>query len=205
MSRDPTPARAVLVSGVPVVSAFGAFDRDATLSPDGVHELVRRFRAGDVAAASAVRAAVRELLETELQAWPAPVTAIVVPAHDGGPQRALGELVEALTTEIGLARSTPDALQRVVPIQEAKRRGPSDPHRQMASLRVHPAAIAATARTLVLVDDVLATGGTLAACVAALRRGGWRGEIRGVVLAFANGPNGPPAVHHQPPGSEGHG
>lgn len=81
-------APAALGSGLLVASALGSFDADGPPSREGLHELIRRFRAGDEAAASAARGAALECLWREIPTWPGPVTAVVVPAHDGGPQRA---------------------------------------------------------------------------------------------------------------------
>lgn len=161
---------------------LGTFDpRDE----GGLHGLIRRFRAGDPDAFSAVVTGALGALRGEVRQPPAGVL-VPVPGHEpgslGGPRLALArELAHAL----GWALPEPVPLRRVHAVPPAKAAVSRDATAAAASLAwdedgPDPGA------TIVLFDDVLATGGTIDACVAAIRRDrGHAREIRVLVLARA--------------------
>ena len=167
-----------------VVSLLGSFDRNRPVSSDPVHLLIRRFRAGDPGAADAVVEAGRISIRRDAALRGPHLAAVVVPGHDGALHPGLLALVTALAPAEGWTVAA-DVLTRRTPVTEAKRRPPRDPGVEAASLDARPNALPASIETILLVDDVLASGATLEACVAALRRDGWTGHVMALVIAVA--------------------
>jgi len=167
---------------VRVRSVLGSFRRDRP--DDSVHALVRRFRAGDDAAATHVLEAARAAIRPDGALRGPSVAALVVPGHDGEVQPGLTELVAALAVGAGW-RIEPRLLVRRTPVPEAKARPARDPAAEAASLSARLELLPSTTATILLVDDVCASGATLQACATAVRAEGWAGEIAALVLAVA--------------------
>ena len=108
-----------------------------------------------------------------------------MPGHDGTRQVGLVRLIAGLAVAAGWTVADPGQLIRHTSVGEAKHRQPRDPADELASLRAAPATLPAGIETILLVDDVLASGGTIRACVGALRRDGWAGGVAALVLARA--------------------
>ena len=168
-----------------VVSALGSFDRGRSFPDDPVHALVRRFRGGEPAAVDAVVAAARTAIERDSRLRSPSIAGVLVPGHDGADHPGLITLLAALSEGGGWTPATGRVLVRRTPAAEAKLGGTRDPALEAESLEAAPSRLRPAVRTIVLVDDVLATGGTVAACVAALRRDGWRGDVAALVVAVA--------------------
>ena len=98
----------------------------------------------------------------------------------------LVRLVASLSVAARWTLADPRQLIRHSHVDEAKRRTPRDPVAELASLRAAPASLPEAIETILLMDDVLASGGTILACVGALRRDGWGGGIAALVLARAH-------------------
>jgi hypothetical protein len=168
-----------------VVSLLGSFDRSRPAQEDRVHALIGRFRGGDGAALAEVLRAGQAILERE-EILRGPQTALlVVPGHDGTRQAGLVRLVAGLAVTFRWTVADPGLLIRHSPVGEAKHRPPRGPVAEVASLRAAPATLPDAVDTILLVDDVLASGGTIRACVDALRRDGWAGAVAALVLARA--------------------
>jgi hypothetical protein len=171
---------------VAVVSLLGSFVRSPSLPDDPVHALIGRFRAGDAAAFAEVLRAGRAVLDLDETLHGPRVAALVVPGHDGTRQAGLIRLVADLAVIARWTLADPGHLIRHATIGEAKHRLLRDPVAELASLHAVPATLHQGIHTVLLVDDVLASGGTIRACVGALRRDGWRGDVAGLVLARAH-------------------
>ena len=163
---------------------LGSFDPDAD-PPDPVHLLVRRFRAGERVATRAVVGVATALPDLMDDLGSGRAVPIAVPGHDG----TISVGMRALMTALGAAAGRPAAghpvLARHVAIPEVKVHGARDPSAELASLRWLSGGGMRGIDRVVLLDDVLVSGGTLRACVAAMRRDGWRGEVTALVLARA--------------------
>jgi ComF family protein len=177
------PSRPVRLAGVPAWAPVG-YEGPA-------RELVRalKFR-GAVALADAMAAQIaanapRGLLAEGTLCDPVPPVLVPVPLH---PRRARARgfnqarlLAEALARRTGLATS--DCLERLGAEGTQVGRGRHERRAGPAGRVLMRSAQATEAPTrALLVDDVVTTGGTLAACAEALRSAGTR-EI--IALAFA--------------------
>ena len=181
--REPPEAPGWMPGVVRVRSLLGTFWRDQPPETDPVHTLVRRFRAGDDAATAAVLRAGRAAIGRDAARQSASMAAVVVPGHEGSLHPGLIGLVDSLAGEAGWTVPTAEVLVRHTPIAQAKQRPLRDPPAEAASLRARPAIIPPSIEAILLVDDVYASGSTLAACVAALRRDGWAGHVAALVVA----------------------
>ena len=173
------------IGEVEVVSLLGSFVRSRSAQEDPVHALIGRFRADEAAAFAEVLRTGLAWLDSDETAHGPQVTPLVVPGHDGTRQAGLVRLVAGLAVSAGWTVADPSQLIRHTPVGEAKQRQPRDPAAELASLRAGPATLPRVVERILLVDDVLASGGTIRACVDALRRDGWAGGVAALVLARA--------------------
>ena len=171
----------------------------------GLHGLIRRFRAGDPDACAAVARGALDALRGEFRQPPAAVL-VPVPGHEpGSPGGQRLALAREIARALGWALPEPVPLRRVHAVPPAKAGGSRDATAAAASLAWDDGG-AGPGSTIVLFDDVLATGGTIDASVAAIRRdGGHAREIRVLVLAravagpVAGTPAGPAGAPTGPP------
>jgi hypothetical protein len=170
---------------VDVVALLGSFVRSRSVQDDPIHALIGRFRAGEAAAFAEVLRAGRPMLDRDEPLHGAQVAALVVPGHDGTRQAGLVRLVAELAVTSQWTVPDRGLLIRHAHVPEAKQRQPRDRVAELASLRGTPATLPRVVETILLVDDVLASGGTIRACVDALRRDGWAGGVAALVLARA--------------------
>jgi Phosphoribosyl transferase domain len=153
----------------------------AVAGEDPLHALIRAARGGDPRAVSEVIDRTRGAAPS---CWPRVTDAVVVPVPGHVPGAA-APLLLAVARELADARGwtcADDALRRRHPAPEAKSAPPREPGAEAGTLewRSPP-----RGRTVVLVDDVVRTGATLAACVAAIRAALDDREVVAVVLAAA--------------------
>jgi hypothetical protein len=170
---------------VRIVSLLGSFDRGHPLETEPVHVLIRGFRGRDPAAVATVHAAGRVAIERDAALRGLQVASVVVPGHAGAMHPWLLDLVAALAPAAGWTVSTPGVLTRRTAVLEAKHHSHRDPDAEALSLVARPNRLPASVQTILLVDDVLATGATLEACVVALRRDGWIGHVMALVVGIA--------------------
>jgi len=177
-------ARALDIEGSPLL-ALGVFD--PRRAEDGVHDLVRRFKAGDAAALVEVAARARAAVEASGDLAARRLFVVPVPGHLPGPDESPG-----LALAIELARvfpwvvPDPLPLRRIAPMPPAKDGGARDPGHEEATLAWDDAGLRPAGWTVLLLDDVIASGRTLEACLAAIRRDGSGGRpVRVLALARA--------------------
>jgi predicted amidophosphoribosyltransferase len=161
---------------IPTRILLGTFSTDHSAP---LHDLLRTARTGDVKAISEILERVRI---ADTLAWPAVerVLVVAVPGHRTGPANGL---VLAVAGALALAHGWDqgrDALRRIRPSPEAKAGGARDAAGEAATLDWQAAP---EAGTIVLVDDVIRTGTTLAACLTAIRTAGDVRPVFAAVLA----------------------
>jgi predicted amidophosphoribosyltransferase len=185
-----TRAGAPVRTGIPTEAILGAL---RVGSEDRLHMLLRTARAGDADAlaqlAEMIRLAARDPYRDLVTGFIVPV-----PAHLPGSR---GRVVEVAAQELSLARGWPvrtGALLRLRPVVEAKAGGVRDPDAEAPSLRWRPPD---DPGVIVLVDDVVRSGGTLLAAERAIRAAGEHRPIVAIVVCRAV-----PAVG-DPPQTEG--
>jgi hypothetical protein len=155
----------VIDPGVRVVIAMGTFTAGDDSS---LHALIRGFRAGDKGAFRTAFEAVADALARERAALPERCVLVAVPAHrPGQSRRPIDVLVSELATVQGWAAPAEPPLRRIEPVPEAKLgcTGIADPTR---SLHWTPQMYA---DGVVLIDDVVRSGGTIRSCVRAIQSG----------------------------------
>lgn len=148
---------------VPTAIALGMF----VVGDDSpLHALIRQFRTGDETAYRvALDAAARALAERQ-DSIPGPGLLVAVPSHSPDQaRRPLDRLVSELAAYGNWVAPAESPLSRVFVVPEAKLER-ADPTRLAASLRWAPRR---QSGLIVLVDDVIRSGATIAACVAAIR------------------------------------
>lgn len=161
---------------IPTRILLGTFSADHAAP---LHDLLRTARTGDVKAISEILEQVRI---ADSPAWPGveSVLVVAVPGHRPGPANAL---VLAVAGALALAHGWDhghDALRRISLSPEAKADGARDAAGEAATLDWQAAPEAAA---IVLVDDVIRTGTTLAACLTAIRAAGDVRPVFAAVLA----------------------
>ena len=144
-----------------------------------LHDLLRTARTGDLKALSEILEQVRM---ADAPAWPGVerMLVVAVPGHRPGPANAL---VLAVAGALALAHGWDygrDALRRIRPSPESKEGGARDAAGEAATLDWRAAPETAA---IVLVDDVIRTGTTLAACLTAIRAAGDVRPVFAAVLA----------------------
>ena len=168
-----------------VVAVLGPFD--PTSQPmDPVHLRIRRFRSCDEEAVRAVTGATIRVIQAHPGLRGPSVGAVVVPGHDGVVGTALVRLAAVSAAAADWTRLPGDVLVRTIPVVEAKRRGPRVPMAESASLCTTLSKVPKGVQTILLIDDVIASGGTLEACRRALHRDGWQGAIAALVVGRAD-------------------
>ncbi len=175
---DPVPP------DVPTLVALGTFAR---ADPGGLHGLIRAFRTGDPAAAETVARGVLDAVAASPPLARVRGVVVPVPGHaagvDDGPRMGLAR---RLAATCGWLVPEPPPLRRVASVPEAKARPPRDADAETASLRWDDERVE-RGSVVILLDDVLASGGTIAAAVAAIRRDSIAArDIRVVVVARAD-------------------
>lgn len=170
-------ARAQATEAVPTDIVLGVFDPTRS---DPLHDVIRAARLGQP---DAVRLVMHELRSAVPSTWGSIVGVVVpVPGHLPGPAN---RLVSAAARHIADLRGwtcADDALERRLPSTEGKGSTMRDVRAESETLAWRPAR---DGDTIVLVDDVVRTGSTLAACVDAIRRAGDDRPIVAIVLAAA--------------------
>jgi hypothetical protein len=149
------------------VVSCARFTRDL---PSAEHDLARAFRTGDPAALAVVLALVRETLAREGARLVTPGTlAIAVPGHAAGSVNAPCEaLIAALATELPGLVPGPGVLVRVADAPEGKTGPPRDAGSEAATLRWRDDLVPPGIARVLLVDDVVRSGASFEAAVAAL-------------------------------------
>ncbi len=160
--------------------AFGRFD---PLDDGGIHALIRRFRAGDAETLAAAVAASADVVQATIEDANGLVI-VPVPGHEAGVHRGPRlALAQALAAAIDGVAPDPPPLSRRAAIPSARSGPPRDAAAEAAGLAWDDA-LEPGAHVL-LVDDVLASGATLAAAITAVRRAAPRRVVHALVLAIA--------------------
>lgn len=167
-------------AAVPTRILLGSFSAD---DPDPLHDLLRAARAGD---ANALAQMIDRVRIAAPEVWPEVRGAIViaVPGHLPGPaNQFVVAVAETLATVRGWDHRR-DSLRRMRPAPEAKTGAPRDQTAEATTLGWAPH-VQGTA--IVLVDDVIRSGTTLAACSRAIRATGDPRRVVAIVLAARRG------------------
>lgn len=162
---------------IPTCIVLGVFDPTGS---DGLHDVIRAARLGR---ADAVRLVMLELRSAVPSTWLS-IDGIVVPVpgHLPGPANRLVSAAARRIADLHGWNHAHDALVRRLPSTEGKRAGLRDVRTESETLAWSPAP---SGDTIVLVDDVVRTGSTLAACVHAIRRAGDDRPVFTIVMAAA--------------------
>lgn len=141
--------------------------------PDPRHDLLRAFRAGDPEAVAQVLARVRLAVAPHAARLFAPGTiGVAVPGHRAGSVNApCALLIGALAAEFPDLLPGPGVLIRVRDAPEAKTGDRRDPVAETATLGWQARLVPAGVHRVLLVDDALRSGGTLAAAAMAVPSG----------------------------------
>jgi predicted hotdog family 3-hydroxylacyl-ACP dehydratase len=150
--------------GIPV-RACASFPLDA---PSDLHDLARAFHAADAAALDAVVRLVTDAVHAGAAGVStAPAAVVVVPGHlPGSRNEPTLALAQRLVATLGWPRPGDGILVRLAPAPEGRTAVGRLPAEEAATLRWHTGDLP-DAGTVVLLDDVVRTGSTLAAAVAA--------------------------------------
>ena len=176
MTNESRPGQRV---SVPTRVLLGSFSADRL---DPLHDLLRAARTGDESALCAVLDRARN---AAVAPWPGVDGAVVVavPAHLPGPANPLVVAVADAVADVDRWEHRRDALRRIRPGPEGKSADARDARDAWAEATTLVWAPAPGGTAIVLVDDVVRTGTTLAACLLAIRAAGDLRPVLAAVLA----------------------